>query len=97
MNHADAIRRMTDHAAEIRARFAVSDLRVFGSVARGEWRPESDVDVLVSFEGRPTFDGFMDLKLYLEELLGHPVDLVTRAAIRPEMRSTIDREAIGVA
>ena len=97
MKHAKAIQLITDHGAEIRERFGVSDLRVFGSVARGEPRADSDVDVLVSFDGRPTFDRFMDLKIFLEELLDGRVDLVTRAAIRPEMRMKIEREAIRVA
>ncbi len=96
MNRNDALQRLTRHAAEIRRRFAVKELAVFGSIARAEARPESDIDVLVTFEGKAEFDRFMDLKFYLEELLGVRVDLVTRKALRPELRPQIEREAIHV-
>lgn len=81
----------------IRRRFAVKGLSVFGSVARNETSRKSDVDVLVEFKGKATFDLFMDLKFYLEELLGADVDLVTDKAIRPEIRKAIEREKINVA
>jgi hypothetical protein len=81
----------------MRSRFGVRNLSVFGSVARGDERPGSDVDVLVEFEQTPTFDQFMDLKLYLEELLRRKVDLVTRHALKPRMRPIIEKEALHVA
>jgi predicted nucleotidyltransferase len=55
------------------------------------------VDVLVAFKQKATFDLFMDLKFYLEELLGRGVDLVTDKAIRPQVRRAIDQEMINVA
>jgi predicted nucleotidyltransferase len=55
------------------------------------------VDVLVVFEGRADFDRFMDLKLYLEDLINMKVDLVTQDALRPQLRSGIEQEAIHVA
>lgn len=97
MVHAKSIALIAERSAHIRDRFGVADLRVFGSVARGESTADSDIDVLVTFADRPTFDRFMDLKAYLEELLGTRVDLVTRAALRPELRPKIEREAIRVA
>jgi uncharacterized protein len=51
---------------------------------------------LVTFEGAPNFDRFMDLKFYLEDIFGRKIDLVTRNALRPELRPQIDREAIHV-
>ncbi len=78
------------------ARFGVSSLAVFGSVVRGESRPESDVDILVEFEGQATFDRYMGLKFFLEDLLGRRVDLVTRKALKPRMRPYVEREAIYV-
>ena len=83
--------------AEIRERFAVSKLSVFGSVARNDTTASSDIDVLVEFKGKATFDLFMDLKFYLEELLGANVDLVTHHAVRPEMRQRIEQEKTDVA
>ncbi len=56
-------------------RMGVKTLAVFGSVARDEARPDSDIDILVGFQGLATFNGYMDLKFFLEDLLGRPVDL----------------------
>jgi predicted nucleotidyltransferase len=81
---------------EMRRLFRVKRLSIFGSVARGEAGGESDIDVLVSFEQRATFDLFMELKFYLEELLGTGVDLVTEKALRPEIRQAIEKEKIDV-
>ena len=78
-------------------RLGVQSLALFGSVVRGTQRPDSDIDILVEFEGRATFDRYMELKFFLEELLGAPVDLVTHKALRPSLRPSIEREAIYVA
>ena len=76
--------------------FGVESLAVFGSVARGEASPESDVDILVKFHGPATFDQYMELKFFLEELLSSPIDLVTTKALKPQVRAQIEREAIYV-
>lgn len=78
-------------------RFRVKSLDLFGSLARDEGHPGSDVDLLVEFDGAATFDQFMDLKFFLEELLSRRVDLVTRAALKPRMRPIVEREAVRVA
>jgi uncharacterized protein len=85
-----------ENAAAI-ARFGVVSLSVFGSVARNEARLDSDIDMLVDFEGHATFDRYMGLKFYLEDLLGRKIDLVTRKALRSELRSSVELEAIRVA
>jgi uncharacterized protein len=82
---------------EIRRRFSVRSISLFGSVVRGKARRESDIDVLVVFEGKATFDAFMDLKFYLEELLAARVDLVTDNALRPQVRRAIEGELVDVA
>lgn len=84
------------HAADIR-RFGVASLALFGSIARGEAGTHSDVDVLVEFEERPTFDGYMGLKFFLEDLLGRPVDVVTVSSLKPRLRAAVEREAVRVA
>jgi predicted nucleotidyltransferase len=84
-------------APELRRRFNVAHLALFGSVARGVPAPSSDVDLLVEFDGRPTFDDFIGLKLELEEALGRRVDLVTPDAMRPRMRKVIEQDLIHVA
>lgn len=78
-------------------RFRVRSLDLFGSLARDEAQTTSDVDLLVEFDDSPTFDQFMDLKFFLEDLLSRRVDLVTRAALKPRMRPAIEREAVRVA
>jgi hypothetical protein len=92
-----ALSRLAELMPEARARFGVRELAVFGSVARGDASNASDLDVLVDFVGTATFDGFMGLKLFLEDSLGVKVDLVTRAALKPRLRARIEAEARRVA
>ncbi len=94
----DAIlERLNAHAAALKRRYGLRSIAVFGSVARGDDREGSDVDILATFEGAPTFDRYMDLKLELEELLGRPVDLGTPETLRPELRTRIEKDLIRVA
>jgi predicted nucleotidyltransferase len=84
------------HREDLR-RLGVRTLSLFGSTARDEARPESDIDLLVEFADPATFDAFMDLKFYLEDLLGRRIDLVTSKALKPRIRPSVEREAILVA
>ena len=77
-------------------RLGARRLGLFGSFARGEARADSDVDLLVDLD-RHGFDRYMDLKLHLERVLGMRVDLVTEAAVRPELREAVERDAVRVA
>ena len=86
----DTLRR---HMAEIRAQ-GVARLAVFGSCVRGEERRDSDVDILVDFEEPVSIFGFLEVKGYLETLLGQPVDLVMRRALKPQLRDRILAEAV---
>jgi len=97
MNKQTVLLQLTDRAEEIRNRFSVRTLSIFGSIARDEETDDSDVDVLVAFDKKASFDVFMDLKFYLEELLGTGVDLVTDKALRPQVRQAIEEEIIRVA
>ncbi len=81
---------------EIVARFGAKRVALFGSAARDELDATSDVDVLVEFEGPATFAAYMDLKFYLEDLLGRPVDLVTDKTLRKELRPYVEKEMIRV-
>lgn len=75
----------------------VESLALFGSAARNEAGPSSDLDFVVEFQGRATFDRYMGLKIFLEDLFHRRVDLVTRQGIRPQLRPLIEKEAIHVA
>jgi uncharacterized protein len=96
MRREDAVRRIRGSEARLRE-LGVASLSLFGSMARDEARPGSDVDVLVTFSGPATFDQFMDLKLHLEDLLGTRVDLVTEQALRPRIREAVEGELLRVA
>lgn len=76
-------------------RFPIHRLSLFGSCAREDATPDSDIDILVEVD--PSIGlGFVDLANYLESILGRPVDLVSRRAIRPELWSSIEPELIDV-
>ena len=96
MSADEIIERIQSHRAQLDA-FRVKSLGIFGSVVRGEERADSDVDVLVAFDGPATFDQYMDLKLFLEDLLGRRVDLVTERGLREAIRPVVERELRRVA
>jgi predicted nucleotidyltransferase len=73
--------------------FGVRRLGLFGSAARGEAIAGSDLDFLVELEIK-TFDNYMDLKFFLEELFGCKVDLVMKDAIKPRLREPILKETV---
>ena len=79
--------------SELGERFSVTRIGVFGSFARAEERPDSDVDVLVEL-AEPTFDHYMDLKFRLEELLRRPVDLVLADTVKPRLKPIIEDEVV---
>ncbi|MEK6575593.1 MAG: nucleotidyltransferase family protein [Chloroflexota bacterium] len=90
------IKLLAEHQQDL-TRLGVKSLALFGSVAREESRADSDIDLLVEFDGKATFDGYINLKFYLEDLLKRRVDLVTRRALKPRLRSRIEEEALYVA
>jgi predicted nucleotidyltransferase len=80
------------HEQELR-RLGAKSLALFGSVARGEGTESSDIDLLVELQPK-TFDAYMDVKLFLEKVLGRKVDLVLADAVKPRLRSVILEEAV---
>ena len=79
----------------LRERFGVTKIGIFGSTARGDDRPESDVDVLVEFApGQTTFRNFMERAFYLEDLFGRRVDLVTDQGLSRYLRPHVEQEVI---
>lgn len=96
LDKAEIVRLLATKRADL-DRLHVKSLRLFGSFAHDASNDDSDVDMLVEFDGKATFDGYMDTKFLLEDLLGRKVDLVTPKALRPELKPRIEGEAIRVA
>jgi uncharacterized protein len=96
MNRDTATQKLAAAKPELQRRFGVTRLALFGSTARGEARPDSDVDVLVAFEEPASAARYFGVQFYLEERLGCAVDLVTEKALRVELKPFIEREAIHV-
>jgi predicted nucleotidyltransferase len=78
----------------LKERFKVKTIGVFGSYVRGEQKKQSDVDVLVEFEEPIGLFEFMDLEIYLSEVLGVKVDLVSKKALKPHIGKRILEEVV---
>lgn len=87
----DVIRARRD---EIEARYGIRLLGVVGSVARGEERPDSDIDITYKVTGRATLFTLADAQFDLEDALGREVDLVSPTAMRPEARDFLTRDLV---
>jgi len=96
MKKKDALILLAEHKAEIVKRFGVTELALFGSISRDTAGAESDIDILVSFDGPATSSSYFGLMFYLEDLFDVPVDLVTDKALRPELRPYVEQEAVRV-
>lgn len=96
MNRSQTIELLRRSKAALASRYGVTQLALFGSLARDAAHNDSDVDVLVSFDGPATSQRYFGVQFYLEDLLGRPVDLVTEKALRAELRPFIEKEAIRV-
>ena len=83
---------LSNHKAVL-AEMGVRKIGLFGSYRRGTPRKDSDIDFLVVLS-RPTFDRYISIKFYLEDLFGHKVDLVMEDSIKPRIRSYILDEVI---
>jgi len=93
----DRIKRvLARHKDELREKFRVKDIGVFGSYVRGEQRKRSDVDILVEFEAPVGFFEFIALENHLSDLLGVKVDLVSKKALKPRIGERILKEVIRV-
>ena len=93
----DAVKRCLIDQRDLLLSHGVSAIYVFGSVARGRATDQSDIDLLVEFSRPIGLIGFVRLQQRLAAAMGHPVDLVTRAALKPQLRARILREAVRAA
>jgi uncharacterized protein len=92
----DTLRLLRQHEAEVRARYGVRSLALFGSAVRGEVTADSDLDVLVEFERPPSLFEFVRLQQHLSDLLGMRVDLVMKSALKPAIGKAILAEIVAV-
>ena len=91
MNRHQVLTLLAQARPELSARFGVTRLSLFGSMARDQATESSDIDVLVSFDGPATSQRYFGVLFFLEDLLGHTVDLVTDKALRAELRPYIEQ------
>lgn len=96
MNRQRTLNLMSRSRPELQARFGMTRLTLSVSTARDTASSDSDVDVLVAFDGPATSRRYFDVQSYLEDFLGCPVDLVTDKALRPELRPYIEQEQVNV-
>ena len=96
MTRDQALTRLTQLKPELIKRFGIARLALFGSTARNEATDDSDIDILVAFDGPANSDRYFGLQFFLEDHLGVMVDLVTEKALRTELRPFIEREAVNV-
>ncbi len=91
----DVIAIVKKNKAFLKEKFGVKKIGVFGSMVRGEAREESDVDILVELEStKKSFDNFMELSFFLEELFGKKVDLITTSGLDKYIRPYVEREVV---
>ena len=96
VNRAHVLTHLLRSKPFLTSRYGVTDIALFGSIARDTASADSDVDILVSFDGPATSERYFGVMFYLEDLLGRPVDLVTEKALRAELRPFIEKEAVHV-
>jgi predicted nucleotidyltransferase len=96
MEREQILQLLAQHKPQLAQRYGVLRLALFGSTARDAASAESDIDILVAFDGRATSQRYFGVQFYLEDMLGRPVDLVTEKALRSELRPHIEREALHV-
>ncbi len=96
MNRSITLRLLAEHKSELVRGYGVTELALFGSTARDMAHEGSDVDILIGFDGPATSERYFGVQVYLEDLLGCPVDLVTNKALRAELKPYVEREAVRV-
>ena len=98
MRRDEALKVLSEHKTELREKFGVKSIAVFGSTARGEVTSQSDIDVLVEFDpiASPSLLDFIHLKHFLSDELNGEVDLVEKNSLIPELRDAILAESVYV-
>lgn len=91
----EVIKEINTLLPDLKTRFGISRIGVFGSQVTGNASPDSDIDILVTFqEDKETFDNYMDLKFFLEDKFGKNVDLVIEDSIKDRLKERIIHETV---
>ncbi len=88
--------KVASRKTELKSKFNVKEIGIFGSYVRGEQKKKSDIDILVSFQKPVGMFTFIDLENYLSRLLDAKVDLVSKKALKPRIGARILNEAVFV-
>ncbi len=94
MNLGEIEKILKEHRRELERKFKVREIGIFGSYVRGEQSERSDVDILVDFCETPSLFEFIELEMYLSDLLGVKVDLVMKRALKPYIKQHILKEVV---
>lgn len=87
---------LKEHQAELKEKYNVKELGVFGSCAKDSMSPTSDIDIVVDFYELPDLFSFLEMEGYLEKILQEKIDLIERTAIRPQLKDMILKEVVYV-
>ena len=96
MTKDEALALLRAHKANLADRFGVNSLALFGSTVRNQARGDSDIDILVEFEGEIDSNRYFGLQFYIEDLLGRHVDLTSTRSLTDKQRAYVETEAVSV-
>jgi uncharacterized protein len=96
MNIEDVLTKLRELKPILAARYKVRELSLFGSFVRGEQNLSSDIDLLAEFDSEADLFDWIGLTLYLEEIFQRPVDVVSKDALRAELRESVLHQVVAV-
>ena len=92
----EVLQLLRSHKKVLKERFGVTEISLYGSFARDEATEDSDIDVVVKFDGSPSARSYFGAQFYIEDLFGRSVDLARRHELRKEILPHVDRDLINV-
>lgn len=96
LNRDNVLDLLRQHKPIMKERFGISEISLYGSFARDEATNDSDIDVVVKFDGNPSARSYFGAQFYIEDLSGRKVDLARMHELRKEIRPYVDRDLINV-
>ena len=96
LNRKEVLDLLREHKPIMKERFGVSEISLYGSFARDEATEDSDIDVVVKFDGKPTAKTYFGAQFYIEDLSGRKVDLARKHELRKEILPYVEKDLIDV-